>query len=791
MPDILRIHTVHWALSVWTKDVQTPQNRLKNTLHARGRELPSALVRFSPPVTLVAVPTTADHVLPVSPVSELVYPFPVFFENRIYDFEFQFPPCTYRKAEPEIIHWLKSIEDGFRFSRDCLRGSINFGNDVGWFRLGLKFNDGKREIEQFLSLEVLPVKMDLAGDFDQIHKIIDTTYPLWRFSFAQKTENELAKSRNPHERFPLLWLAMFRSLRNELETAVKLVCRSPHSRLLPLERFQRPDRLKGRLTPRLEELVTDQCHKGELHRRHRVETRRLSVDTPENRFVKMVMGSCVRELSAFIRNARLNNVAPDRERLSKAFFDELNSWRKPLEQRLSEPLFREVGVFAGMAQESLVLHQRPGYAKIYSIWQELKLYLDLFGRHAAISMKSVAELYEVWCLLEIRRMLMALGFSESDTRKAALRSKDFEKQLVDGMGTAFCFMRRDGLTIRLAHEPPFPVTKNQGSRGIYSWTTKQVPDILIEAVFPDGSRIRWIFDAKYRIEAEVGSTDMIPDDAINQMHRYRDALVHMAAAEDRVTEKSRPIVGAFVLYPGWFNEEVGQNPYAAAVEAVGIGGFPLLPGRENRWLYAFLKEKFGDLSQEESKERALAPDEHLLHDSIRIAPTGLSLSRYNDLMLVSSLGPVSGRDKQYVDHFMRGTAGWYHVPASTTDKKTSRTVMREVRYCAVAVHPAGAADRQIEYLYDVRSVKLVKRCDLTVEQAGTEDPKNQRDYWLFQLGASRRLNIPVSAAGFRVFRFRLTGASDLLATANWSDLPERYGAFDHEYTFDCTVGRTD
>lgn len=117
--------------------------------------------------------------------------------------------------------------------------------------------------------------------------------------------------------------------------------------------------------------------------------------------------------------------------------------------------------------------------------------------------------------------------------------------------------------------------------------------------------------------------------------------------------------------------------------------------------------------------------------------------------------------------------------------------MREVRYCAVAVHPAGAADRQIEYLYDVRSVKLVKRCDLTVEQAGTEDPKNQRDYWLFQLGASRRLNIPVSAAGFRVFRFRLTGASDLLATANWSDLPERYGAFDHEYTFDCTVGRTD
>ena len=42
----------------------------------------------------------------------------------------------------------------------------------------------------------------------------------------------------------------------------------------------------------------------------------------------------------------------------------------------------------------------------------LYLYLDLFGSHAAISMKSVAELYEVWCLLEVRRLLLTLGFIE-------------------------------------------------------------------------------------------------------------------------------------------------------------------------------------------------------------------------------------------------------------------------------------------------------------------------------------------------------------------------------------------
>lgn len=774
MPDVLRIETAHWVLSVWTKDVQAPLDRLISTLQSRGRSLPPAPLRFSPPLTVSAVQSLAEIILPEQPATGFILPTPVFFENRLYDFEFQFLPEIARRGEPKIIHWLKSVEDGFRFSRDCLRGSVNFGNDVGWFRLGVQFHDGRQQVEQFISFEVLPTKMDMANDFDLIHKAIDNTYPLWRFSFAQKTEHELAKSQKPHERFPLLWLALFRSLRKELENAVKLICRSPHARLLPHERFLRPDRLKGRLTPRFEEQVTEQCRSGALHRRHRIETRRLSVDTPENRFVKMVMIRCVRELTVFIRRARLSNAVPDRERLSSAFFAELESWLKPLEQRLAEPLFREVGNYNGMAQESLVLHHRTGYAKIYRIWQELKLYLDLFGRQAAISMKSVAELYEVWCLLEIRRMLMGLGFTEVESRKAALRTKGLEKELVDGMGTAFLFTRRDGLKIRLAHEPVFSPTKNPDARGIYSWTTSQKPDILLESAFPDGSRIRWIFDAKYRIAAEDGSDDLIPDDAINQMHRYRDALIHLSAGDDGVTEKSRPVVGAFVLYPGWFDEETAVNPYHRAVEAVGIGGFPLLPGRDNRWLYAFLQEKFGDLSFEESTERALEPDEHLLHESVRIAPTGLALARYGDLTLVASLGNVAKRDKQYVDRFMNGTAGWYHIPASTTDKKFSRTVMRELCACAVAVHPVGAPGRRIEYLYDIASVKLVKRCALTVEQAGSLDLTNQSEYWLLKLGASWPLAAPFNAGGVRRFRFRLTSAADLLVAQSWEDLTERY-----------------
>lgn len=153
------------------------------------------------------------------------------------------------------------------------------------------------------------------------------------------------------------------------------------------------------------------------------------------------------------------------------------------------------------------------------------------------------------------------------------------------------------------------------------------------------------------------------------------------------------------------------------------------------------------------------------------------MSRYGDLTLVASHGAVANRDKQYVDRFMKGTADWYHIPASTTDKRISRTVMRELSCCAIAVHPAGSSERVIEHLYDVISVQLLKRCELTVEQAGSVDPDNQNEYWLLRLGPSRTLPQPVSTGSIRSFRFRLTASADLLAAKRWSDLTDRYASF--------------
>jgi hypothetical protein len=487
----------------------------------------------------------------------------------------------------------------------------------------------------------------------------------------------------------------------------------------------------------------------------------------------MVLTKSILEITRFKERVEREDKSPEQGRISPTFLNELSGWKKPLEQLLNRPFFAEVGAFEGLTAESLVLHQRAGYAAVYRIWQELKLYLDTFGRHASISMKSVAELYEVWCLLEVRRMLLELGFVETKSERAHLNGKRLEKTLIEGMGAAFHFTREDGIKIKLVHEPTFSSTNNPAFGKIYSWTTEQRPDIFLEATLADGSKVQWIFDAKYRIDTDKEDVDVPPNDAINQMHRYRDALIHVHQADDQQPEKSRPILGAFVLYPGCFDEVNHRNPYADAIEAVGIGSFPLLLGSSNSWLKQFLAARFPQ--QHEMHYVIPVADQYLAEDSARIATLGTYLGRYADLTLAAPLGPIAGRDKLYLQRFQQGTAGWYHMRLSATNKKAiARNVMREIRHCAIAVYHGGGQDKHITHLYEVKSVRLVKRHEMSIEQAGKLDLANESEYWLMELGYSRPLIQPIAMSGLRSFRFQLTNAADVFASKSWDELPKRY-----------------
>lgn len=774
MPDVLTLRSTYFELTIWTKDVSRAQSQLQKTSERRGASnFSGCTIRFLPSLAVDYVDPSCPQASTSEPVSELVLPTALFFENKPYDFEFVFSKEVSLSIAPKVLHRLRSVEDSFRIKGRSLRGTINFGNDIGWFRLGVCFAVGQRPVYHYISFEVVPTKLDVRTDLESIRRAVDEYYPLWCFSFAQKTEQKTSIARRPHERFELLWMAHFEKLRVDLLKAVQQICRAPRARLVVHERRVAAEMLRGRLMPKLEELVATHLASNDSQHTYRLSNKRLSLDTQENRFVRMVLVRCQRDLARFLERARNILASPDKSRVSESFLSELEDWRRPLERLLNRPMFAEVGLFEGFDSESLVMQQGTGYSTVYRIWQELKSYLELFGGGASISMKSVADLYEVWCLLEVRRVLLDLGFVAVKENRATLRTVGFDRLLASGKGAAFHLTRDDGVSLRLSHEPFFSPELNPKVGNIYSWTTSQRPDILLEATFPTGESLQWIFDAKYRLENEDDDIDRVPDDAINQMHRYRDALIFINRADDGEREKRRPILGAFVLYPGFFDESISVNPYGDAIEAVGIGGFPALPGRPNLWLREFLAAKFGRLDRASAMS---GPDRFFAEDSARIAPLGTKISRYSELTLAAPLGPTAERDRQYIQRFRNGTASWYHIPLSTTDRRSVvRNAMREIRYCAVAV-PNDDQKLAIEFLYEVKSIRLVQRGQLSIEQSGKSVPSSA-EYWLLELGYSRPITIPIFLPNDG-FVFRLTDAEAVLAGKCWGDLPVRYGNLD-------------
>ncbi len=774
MPELLSLSTRDWNLSVWSRDISQPRRTLDRVLAARGKTVSPSPLKMD--VGRVFSIDTLDGPCLFESLNQktTAESLPLFFENRLYEFDFQFKNQNQLPVEPNIVHSLTSIENAFHFRRGCLRGSINFGNNVGWFRLVVRFHIDQVQYEHSLAFQVFPTKLDMSTDIAFIQQQIDQQYPLWRFSLPQKTVSDASEVRKAHQRFSLVWLAQFQRLRQELMDGVRLIINSPHSRLSQVSRPINPERLKGRVLPALEEKLGEVLKDGRIQRQVKSTKKVMTVDTPENRFIKMVLHESVRQLRRILNLAKETNTGYGEERLSESFFQSLEEWIQPIEATLRRPLFREVGAFETTAKESLVLHQKAGYTKVYRVWQKLKLYLSAFGQQSSVSVRAVSELYEVWCVLEIRRQLLVLGFQEKPARRAKLHDKGLEKRLEDGIGAAFEFSNSKGVDVRLAHEPIFSRPYREKEGKIYSWTTVQKPDILLEATFAGGQQFQWIFDAKYRLNTKVDDRDLAPEDAINQMHRYRDALVQITSAGDNWRDKQRPIIGAYVLYPGSFNEQEEVNPYQSAIDEVGIGAFPLLPESPNNWLKDFLQSRL--TSELRSADYQNMDDYNYLRPAIRIAPGGMELSRYSDLTLLATAGP--NRSEEYLECYQAGEASWYHIPLSTTNRfSISRAIMKELRFFGLLMPDGKSEDGKIksaiEYIYRVDAIKLKKRSELTVQQTGAQS-NSSRYYWLLKLSRPNLLKSSIRLSEAKQFAFKLTDEKVLSKVNDWRDLPSRY-----------------
>lgn len=130
----------------------------------------------------------------------------------------------------------------------------------------------------------------------------------------------------------------------------------------------------------------------------------------------------------------------------------------------------------------------------------------------------------------------------------------------------------------------------------------QRPDIVL-SMKDDAStnEYTYLFDSKYRVSTMDGK-DASPRDAIDEMHRYRDAILYRRG-DGSLQQPNREAIGAYVLFPGRSGDKSYEYTEKRAVE--NIGAIPLLPGTDGE---AKLIEFIEDILAKRTPESHLSSD---------------------------------------------------------------------------------------------------------------------------------------------------------------------------------------
>ena len=519
----------------------------------------------------------------------------VFFDNAEYPIWVEFGPHVSRAQFGSI---LQVDNDRFSFRGHTLAGFINYGNEIGRSELQLIYNIGKEQRHFKLGYEVLSTKLNYHEHWKKIIEDIEAEYRMLSLDYMKRTFHGFTPD-TTGDTPELIWWSIFAK---EQETFIK-ACRSiierPRRRLRGYEVYLRADKLK-RVPTNIENELAE--HRREQAHLYRIEEHIQSNDTQENRFLKYALGQIADKYETLKR--RIEAIKNTSETLKK----EMESVQKDLTHLKRHPFFRTVGRFKGLTQESLVLQRATGYSQVYRTWNLLRRAYSLNDGMYRLQSKDIATLYEIWCFIEVSHIVREqLGIDiDVDHRNRMEMNGVFTWELGKGEHSRILF-RKDGVELaELVYNPKHTEKENDSisMEHLVVPTVPQKPDIVLQLTKDDiekGMKMTYLFDAKYRInDRTIEGVDTPPDDAINQMHRYRDAIYYKENKNGE-TGLKKEVIGGYILFPGNGDPlEVAKAKFQQSLDEVNIGAFPLRPNDvENRKLLEhFIAELIGKASTE-------------------------------------------------------------------------------------------------------------------------------------------------------------------------------------------------
>jgi len=653
---------------------------------------------------------------------------PVFFENRNYIFDLVFNEIIDEK--PTIDTPLTEIQNAFIYRKIkndyFLTGTINYGNDIGKTQFILKYKKNNKLVKHKLEFEVFPVKLDYKSDYLNIIADINKEFSSLVFDVLRKTYKGFREGAEVNN--DIVWWGIFGQLYKKLLFSSRLILNKPHNRLIKTTYYAKADRIKF-LDYQLEETVTE--NRRNINKYYPVEHKTLTTNTIENQFFKFVIFYIQRKFTV-IKN-KLRGLAG--VTITNEFVEELESIEKELLKITHHPFFSNIDEFKGLKQESLVLQKASGYYSLFRAWIILKKGIDFLNGLNKIELKNIADLYQIWCFVEMKNIVQNILHKEpEEVNLASILIENFSIQLRKGKKSRVSFKKDNGDLVELFHELNY---SGYISDNTLTYTGDQRPDIVLRITKNDlfkNQKFTYLFDAKYRIDDKDNTYDFPPVDAINQMHRYRDAIYYKENQNNNRSKKE--VIGAYVLFPGADEkEDVAKLYFQKSIKEVNIGAYPLVPGLKRNRNESLLRN-FLAKTLTEKKSLNILNEEVIPYKAMRYEDP-------DSLVLAGFLS--SPEQKRY---FQNNESPIYHMPVYKAGGR-----INTIRYLDKIKYFCPIID-EINYVYEIMEIKVIARNEIFVRgHALYKD--NLDSYYVFSLKNKKRLNKKIESAigGNRIFRY--------------------------------------
>ena len=639
--EVLRFVHPDYEVIVRTQDISYSWKRFKGRInHTRNTnpELvePDKYCRYTSKDSCklclykpIAECKTDDKVVKFPESKEWDNLWPVVFETCKYQVRLLFHGLD-KESMPEIRHVRKDVEDSFFYDEELngrdeksLTGELDFINEPGVFKLDFSYQKNGIRKEAYVTFDVVSPKLDTKNDYKSLLREVNKEYEDVIYRYLSITLQQFARGRLNSD---ATWMAAFQSVVDDYIKNVKRVIQNPHSQIAIYRTSRKAEQIKF-WTPTMEERYGEVKKEGKLEECYfDYNEVRSTQNTMENRFVKHTLQTIGKRLSTVITTI-LNAT---QEELSERHCQMWKDYQASLYKLAKHPFFKSIERFDGMAQESLVLQNRTGYQQIYKDWLKLKRGIDFYNGAANIGTLQIWEIYELWCFIKMKKLVAeVLGIDKGKPSHEQLITEPkgtllnpFEKSSsehvveyhypkaeetdTDERKAELTAHEGDVVTLHYQHTFSRSSGKDGYGMGINTATTEQRPDIVLNIRKASGEVVlTYLYDAKYRVindkklDADFEEQDMSenmampggdypPTDAVNQMHRYRDAIYY---SKEHEPYRSKEIIGGYILFPGRGDDEyVKKRYYSASVESVNIGAFPLLPNS-----YSLLKKHLEDI----------------------------------------------------------------------------------------------------------------------------------------------------------------------------------------------------